>query len=137
MKTYFIKRAMTEAQKSTMTSKHGSIAVVGGKIISKGFNNLLYHAEMSIFKNIKPLRRMKKLDVYVVRINAKGELNNSKPCSNCLNNLKKLNIGKIYYSDENGNIVCERANNMFTDYVSSGYKFGKINYNKNYLKRFK
>jgi tRNA(Arg) A34 adenosine deaminase TadA len=121
---YFIKRAIIEAQKSIMSSKHGSIAVVGGKIISRGFNNFLFHAEMSIFKKIN-YKKMRKVDVYVIRINGNGKLINSKPCSHCLNSLKKLNIKKIYYSDENGDIVCEKTNDMKTDYISSGYKIGK------------
>ena len=47
----------------------------------------------------------------VVR-NYKGKLANSKCCADCINIMKMVGIRKVYYSDKEGNIICEKVNNM-------------------------
>ena len=43
--------------------------------------------------------------VIVVHFNKNGDLNNSKPCKNCVEFLRKRGVKKIMYSDEHGEIV--------------------------------
>ena len=46
-----------------------------------------------------------KMKVVVLRINSKGELQNSKPCPSCSNIFSALGVGKIWFSTKNGSIV--------------------------------
>ena len=78
------------------------------------------HAELSMIlkiHNTKSIRRKRTIDILVVNFSKDGILKNSKPCYNCLLNLKKyskkknITISKIYYSDGISNIVCS---NLFT-----------------------
>ena len=81
------------------------------------------HAEMDALLNVpKNIKKCKGVIVLVIRI-SKGHLRNSRPCNNCLNKLKQLGVEKVYYSDENGNIVFERVNLMPYLHISSGYKY--------------
>ena len=64
-----------------------------------------------------------KLNLIVIRINKNHELKNSRPCSNCLQFMKDVNINKVYYSTGNGSeIVCEKVRNMISHHVSFGNK---------------
>ena len=59
----------------------------------------------------------------MIRINKNHELKNSRPCSNCLQFMKDVNINKVYYSTGNGSeIVCEKVRNMISHHVSFGNK---------------
>ena len=62
----------------------------------------------------------KKIDIYVVRIGNNGNLMNSRPCANCTQEFKKYNIRRIYYSNERGEIVYERAEDMVSTHISKG-----------------
>jgi hypothetical protein len=63
---------------------------------------------------------MNKFDLYVVRILDNGQLSNSKPCKNCILELKKYClIKRIYYVDWNGQIVSEKFSNITTDYQTA------------------
>lgn len=44
-------------------------------------------------------------NMIVLRIDGKGKLNMSKPCSGCQSLLKQFNIKNVWYSDSSGNIV--------------------------------
>lgn len=49
---------------------------------------------------------------------------NARPCQNCLNMMKDLNINKVYYSTGNGDeIVCETIKNMISIQTSSVEKY--------------
>jgi deoxycytidylate deaminase len=58
--------------------------------------------------------------IVVIKLSVNNTLGNSKPCVNCLNKLKKLNIKRIYYSDANGNIVGEKIKDMISNTISRG-----------------
>lgn len=47
----------------------------------------------------------RKLRMIVIRINAKGELVNSKPCSNCVKIMKEYGIRKVTYSTPEGMVT--------------------------------
>lgn len=72
------------------------------------------HAEHDAINKLKPLYRKKTLEsvnLLVIRFSKNNKLQNSKPCANCIKTMKTLplkkgyKIKKIYYSDENGNII--------------------------------
>jgi hypothetical protein len=57
--------------------------------------------------------------MFVVRINAGGEMVNAKPCAMCIFLMLKFNVRTVYYSDDNGDIVKEKVSAMAT-YFSRG-----------------
>ena len=44
---------------------------------------------------------LKKCELVIIRINRSGECLNSKPCCNCENFIKRLNIKKVFHSWKN------------------------------------
>lgn len=63
------------------------------------------HAEIDALRKIKNTsKRTKRVNIAVFRINKSGDFCNSKPCSNCIKRMEKLQeyknvkIDKIYYS---------------------------------------
>ncbi len=79
------------------------------------------HAEHDAINRLKPLRRKKHLqniNILVVRFSKNNKLQNSKPCANCIENMKVLpekkgyRIRNIYYSNENGEIVKSSLKNL-------------------------
>ena len=111
---YFLHKAREEAKKSLLNHKHGCIIVYKNKIVSTGHNkssinkNNTYrsiHAEIDaiskLIKNNKFHNKQTRnnCSLYVVRIqNGTNKLKMSKPCKNCIENIKKYNIGMTYYS---------------------------------------
>lgn len=72
------------------------------------------HAEHDAINRLKPLKKKKhlqNLSLLVVRFSKNNKLQNSKPCENCIKNMKVLpekkgyRITNIYFSNENGDIV--------------------------------
>lgn len=132
--------AIHEAKSSPMRCKHAAILFKGSKIISKGHNHhypyyhgICCHAEMDClkkmyhFKNIKWTHNSKtshfnSYDLLVIRINTNDQLCDSKPCLHCLNILKLslIPIRKIYYSSNNGTIICQKIQNISTTHISIG-----------------
>ena len=115
----FIERAILEARKSGMSSKHGCICINPKtmEIISTGYNtyessdfrfdtktlrnqskNKIYslHAETRAIFRVSPSFR-RNLIIVVVRVNSQGQLLNSRPCSQCERIINKYNI-RVYYS---------------------------------------
>jgi deoxycytidylate deaminase len=66
---------------------------------------------------------MKKLKLYIVRIDGKGELRDSRPCLSCFNKLKELGIKKVIYSTQDSKIESKKMSEYHTDRPSFGYKF--------------
>ena len=100
--------------------KLGCVIVKGGRIVSSGFNrintynsrrsyrryNCSIHAEQSA---IRPDISYNGCSLYVVRIGRAGNYLLSKPCEHCLNLIKSVGIRKIFYTDSNGSIICEKV----------------------------
>jgi len=79
------------------------------------------HAETDALTKLKPLRCDKKLkfiNILVIRLSKKNNLQSSKPCINCINTMRILppkkgySIQYIYYSDNEGNIVKTTLENL-------------------------
>ena len=82
-------------------------------VISKYNKQIVVHAEMDAIRNfINSNTDMNSIDILVIRINKQGELQNSLPCDNCINGLRKLNmkIKHIHYSNDNAEIETIKFN---------------------------
>jgi len=116
--------AINEARKSTKNYRHGAVLFRGGKIHSVSFNDCR-HAEIDCLDNLSYCKKLKGLryKILVVRITLDGRLVNSKPCQLCISHLKNSEcITKIFYSDDNGNIVGQNINSIETDHLSKATK---------------
>ena len=71
------------------------------------------HAEHDALLKLIPnkKRKLKNINLLVIRVSGKNKLQSSKPCNNCIQMMKKLSIKKgykiqnVYYSDNNENII--------------------------------
>ena len=105
------------AQDSDMLFKLGCLATYGGKCIATGCNNknsyskyddfcnftCSCHAEINVIRKcIKKLgkEKMKRVNLYVARIDNSNNFQNSAPCYGCLRQIKKLKIKKIIFKDD-------------------------------------
>lgn len=113
----FVEKAKEQSLKSALYHKHGACLVYRNKIISYGYNYMVYnkhclwsiHAEVSAIKEFLRLGKRKGLGknilkdciLYVVR-SGKESMNYpmklSKPCNNCLNFINKHKIKKVFWS---------------------------------------
>jgi len=126
-----VERLMKAATQSTLNQKHGACLVYGEQILSIGVNKrfnirlndhvlpLTIHAELDALSNIYP-KKMKGLDVLVIRVNKAKQLLYSRPCNSCIDKLSQKGIRKAYYSDIDGNIVYEFVDNMPKLHDSAG-----------------
>ena len=60
----------------------------------------------------------KKLEMFVIRVNQMGDLVNSKPCNTCIYYMQLYGIKSVYYSNEDGEIIKEKINNITADHMS-------------------
>ena len=137
----FASIALDEASKSTLLMQHGCIAVLNGKIIAKGFNNIRSHskdgllnfrkccsahAEISVLHKIciteLPKKIVQKLVLYIVRRSRSGDMAESAPCFHCTMRMKKLNIKAIVFSNSEGELEKRRMNEYSTNKVTYGGK---------------
>ena len=91
------------------------------------------HAEIDALKKIKAIysrdRRILKLNLLIIRITKTGKIGCAKPCFHCMKQLCAatfVNIKKVYYSDQAGEIICEKFSALAESkdhYISSGYKY--------------
>ena len=57
----------------------------------------------------------------VVRLDREGRLRNSKPCSECLEFLRRFgHIDKIFYSTDDGRLTVEKLDDMYSDHLTNG-----------------
>lgn len=62
------------------------------------------HAELAVcMKSGK--ENLRDYKMVVLRVNRNGKLANSKPCCGCQSVIKQFNVGEVWYSDKNGNVV--------------------------------
>lgn len=130
-----------KAASSDISYKHAAALIDSAHIYSSGVNRFVktfqiksketneiqthfktVHAEINVFSKM-PKKSVKGLDILVIRINKQLALKNSRPCNNCIDKLKKIGIRKVFYSNENGNIIGEFINDMEKYHISSGTKF--------------
>jgi hypothetical protein len=94
------------------------------------------HAELASFQKYcfktnhsytKKPKRMPHVNIVVIRLTSKNEIKHSRPCYHCIQTFQRLNIiiDRVYYSDQYGNIVCEKFKDMKDsneNKVTSGYR---------------
>jgi len=57
----------------------------------------------------------------VVRIGKDGSFKNSRPCHHCIKTMINYNIKNVIYSDEKGNIVIQKPQEINVFHISSGW----------------
>ena len=110
---YFMQMAIQEAKKSLLNHQHGCVIVYQNKIVCSGHNKntINYtnyksiHAEEDAIRNLVRINKFQNKGIrnncklYVVRIQKNTNfLKMSRPCQNCINNIRKHTIGVTYYS---------------------------------------
>ena len=76
---------------------------------------------------------VKNRDIIVIRINRNNELATSRPCYNCLIQMKKYNVRRVYYIDIYGKLIFENVKDMISIQFSKLYLSNyNIKYNKSY-----
>ena len=137
----FASIALDEASKSTLLMQHGCIAVLNGKIIAKGFNNIRSHSKdgllnfrkccsahaeicvlLKICINDLPKKIVQKLVLYIVRRSRSGDMAESAPCFHCTMRMKKLNIKAIVFSNSEGELEKRRMNEYTSNKITYGGK---------------
>jgi hypothetical protein len=120
------------AIESIVYYKHAAALISGDTIYSSGANKFIkeikindqiyyktMHAEITVFERL-PKKKVRGMDILVIRINKNLALRNSRPCTQCIEKLSKLGIRKVYYSNEDGHIVGEFVEQMEKTHISSG-----------------
>jgi tRNA(Arg) A34 adenosine deaminase TadA len=137
----FASIALEEASKSTLLMQHGCIAVLNGKVLAKGYNNIRCHSKdgllhfrkcCSAHAEIHVLHKLcimelspkivQKLVLYIVRRSRSGDMAESAPCLHCTLRMKKLNIKAIVFSNSEGELEKRRINEYDTDKLTYGAK---------------
>lgn len=135
IKDYILNDLKHIAMKSDVSNKHSAALIknntiykyacnkfIRKEIINDEIYHLTIHAEINAIYSYYNKKNVKGYDIIVIRINKLGtELKNSRPCNHCINKLIKLGISKVYYSNENGDIVYEYLENMKLLHICSGY----------------
>lgn len=94
------------------------------------------HAEHDALIKLIPnkKKKLKSVNLLVIRLSGRNKLQSSKPCYNCIQTMKKLSIKKgyriqnVYYSDNNENIVKTTLHALENDEVHYS-RYYKKNYN--------
>ena len=120
------------ANESIVHYKHAAALISGNTIHSFGANKFIkeikindqiyyktIHAEIMVFNKL-PKKRVRGMDILVIRINKNFALKNSRPCAQCIDKLNKMGIRRVFYSNDEGNIVSELVEKMEKTHISSG-----------------
>ena len=116
-----IKACLEECSKSTFKLKIGAVVFKGKRIYSSGHNSVRssplsmkyrdweesLHAEQSALLNLD-WSKLKGCSILVLRLSKKGKLGMCKPCPMCEKLLRYVGIKYAYYSNAEGEIVCEK-----------------------------
>jgi hypothetical protein len=89
-----------------MISRPVGIQITGVTILEK--NTKVFTSK----RYYKLRKKLSKTDILVFRKCENGRIKNSRPCSECLETMKKLGIRRVYYSSDDGSIICEKVSTM-------------------------
>jgi deoxycytidylate deaminase len=92
---------------------HIAFLIKCGKIVHIGTNSCKSHPETLKYdyKNHQLVGLHAELSVCMksgkedLRVDRTGKLNNSKPCCGCQSVIKQFNVGEVWYSDSNGDVI--------------------------------
>ena len=140
----FIALASHYARMSPMQNRHGCIAVLNGQEVGVGYNNyrnysrdkiisncLSCHAEISAVRNAlksvinerKKEAMLKRMKLYVVRLNDQGQYMESKPCQACDCRLRSLGIRTVTYSTCEDFRCIDLRRHRQSEKQSTGYRY--------------
>ena len=106
---------LKEAARSQVWYRHGCVATYGGKIIARACNTSKFsketctcHAELNVLQKLydsylrkskkkKILYIFRKTKLYIGRLTRGGDSQNSAPCVQCIEKIRKFNIKKIIF----------------------------------------
>lgn len=132
------------AYNSNINHKHSAALITNKQnLLSIGFNHFIndrgiinsnknanktIHAEINAICKF-PKKLVKGNNILVIRVN-NDILKNSRPCNSCIDKLQRLGINKVYYSNEDGDIIYEYVHNMPRLHECSSNKYiRKLNVN--------
>ena len=111
-----IELAISQARKSPMKHRHGSVIWKSNQIIGAGYNwpggqvpsggwrRYSIHSERDALKGIR-LERLYGASLICVRLSrSKEQLSWSKPCDGCVKLLKRRGLRNIFWFDSNGTL---------------------------------
>ena len=142
----FVEIAANEAKRSMCLMQHGCVAVKNGRIIGRGYNTyrtsskdgfiqncMTCHAEISALRQVnKYNKNFKKVILYIVRLDHNNCLKSSGPCIDCMNQILRLKIKRIIYSNNDGELIVENPESYITKHKTTGYRIlNNYNINKN------
>lgn len=88
-------------------------------------------------KNNRKKRVLRKLVLYVVRIDVNDDMTCAKPCKYCTNTMKCIGVKKIIYSDWGGKFTMEHVEKTYTEHLSvfqidlaERYKYHRVHVTK-------
>ena len=128
--------ASNEARKSELLSRHGCVAVSGGKVVAKGCNNYRTyssdgfikdscscHAEVDVLRQCYKKNITSKINLYIVRLSADGRYVNSAPCEECIQIMRLLPFVKYFiYTNDYGKLIKTKPNNYKINHTTNGKK---------------
>lgn len=112
--------AISQAIKSPMQHKHGSVIWKGKTIIGAGYNHHMSapmpnNRKVSIHSEKDCLTGLRGDQIYgsnvlAIRVTKTGQLSSGGPCKGCQKLLKRKGIKKIYWFEESGSLTFTRIN---------------------------
>ena len=116
MKSWVVRQTIETAKTSSYpVFRHGAVFESGGRILFKSTNikksvtpdaSMSVHAEIAGLKAVlskSRLRRRTRVDLYACRVSPNNQVMLSKPCTKCLDAIKKSGIvNSIFYSTNKG-----------------------------------
>jgi deoxycytidylate deaminase len=130
--THIIDSLKKLALSSDINYKHAAALINKNQEICYGYNKLknpiiTVHAEMDVlFTGLNKVKNIKGMDLIVIRTTKNFVLGNSRPCNHCIEKMIKIGIRKVYYSNSNGEIVCEYVKDMVKQHICSSIRY-KLN----------
>ena len=64
----------------------------------------------------KTRRKMNNISILVIRKSKHG-IKNSRPCIDCIKTMRVYNIKRVYYSNDDSEIVCENIKDMLSGHT--------------------
>lgn len=93
-------------------------------VLSRGYNHykpsklLSIHAEIDAANKLPKTKKIKFVDIVILRVNLSGSIAYSKPCANCVRFMRTILrtrnyiIKNIYYSNEFGSITKTKLSHL-------------------------
>lgn len=93
------------ALRSTHHQHHHAVIITkGGAHVAYGYNHNGIHAEMMALKQLFP-NDARGYTLWSFRWRKDGSWGNSKPCEKCQLAIKYMLVKKVFYTDDNGQLV--------------------------------